>query len=141
MELRGVCPQLQALLQWSSAIFRPILEQLVVSAVEDSQLLLIPFQPLQHLPGGPQLASMKGHRDPVSCVAVTSSSLAKEADGSRKDSLCIVTSSWDKTLKSWDLTTMGVLKTFDGHTDQVLSVALTQNGLHAMSGSADMTVR
>ena len=37
----------------------------------------------------------------------------------------MLTCSWDKSLKSWDLQTSGVLKTFDGHTDKVLSVAVT----------------
>ena len=80
---------------------------------------------------------MKGHRDAISCVAVTS--VIKEETG--KKSLCILSSSWDKTLKSWDLDTNGVLKTFDGHTDRVLSVALTEDSLYVTSGSADATVR
>ncbi len=82
---------------------------------------------------------MKGHRDAISCVAVASPPLTEETGG--EAGLCIVSSSWDKTLKSWDLTTTGVLKTFDGHTDKVFSVALTQDGLHALSGSADTTIR
>ena len=111
----------------------------MISALQDSELLLTPLQSLQHLPGGPLLVSMKGHRDAVSCVAVTSPSLAGDPESGA--SLCIVSSSWDKTLKSWDLDTTGVLKTFDGHTDKVFSVALTLDGLHALSGSADTTVR
>ena len=56
-------------------------------------------------------------------------------------SVVIVTSSWDKTLKSWDLASTGVLKTFDGHSERVLSVALSADGQYAASGSNDMTVR
>ena len=42
---------------------------------------------------------------------------------------------------SWDLESTGVLKTFDGHTDRVLSVAMTADGVYAVSGSEDATVR
>lgn len=114
-----------------------MLERLLMAALEDSQLLLTPLQPLQHLPGGPLLLTMKGHRDAISALAATML-INKQT---RQTSLCIISSSWDKTLKSWDLNTTGVLKTFDGHTDKVLSVALTADGQYAASGSADMTVR
>lgn len=80
---------------------------------------------------------MNGHRDTISSLAATS--IKSEETG--ETGLCILSSSWDKTLKTWDLATTGVLKTFDGHTDKVLSVALTEDGLHAASGSADKTVR
>ena len=53
----------------------------------------------------------------------------------------IVTASWDKTLKSWDLASTGVLKTFDGHTERVLSVALSGDGVYAVSGSEDKSTR
>lgn len=108
-----------------------------MAALTDSQSLLTPLQPLQLIPGGPLLVTMTGHRDAVSAVAATS--LASDRTG--RPGLCLVSSSWDKTLKSWDLETTGVLKTFDGHTDQVLSVALTQDGQYAVSGAADLTVR
>ena len=97
----------------------------------------MPAQPLQLLPGGPLLLTMKGHRDAISALATTS----LHSEGHSKMSLCLISASWDKTLKTWDLTTTGVLKTFDGHTDKVLSVALTMDGNYAASGSVDMTVR
>ena len=34
-----------------------------------------------------------------------------------------------------------MLKTFDGHTDKVVAIALTLDGQYAVSGSADATVR
>ena len=105
-----------------------------MSALMDSHSLLTPLQPLQHLPGGPLLVTMTGHRDTISDMAATSL-------GGDEAGLCLITSSWDKTLKSWDLMTTGVLKTFDGHTDRVLCVALTQDGKYAASGSADTTIR
>lgn len=117
---------------------RPVLDKLLSAALDDSQSLLTPAQPLQHLPGGQLLLTMKGHRDATSALAV--STLREEGTGVTLR-LCIISASWDRTLKSWDLSTTGVLKTFDGHTDKVLSVALTTDGQYAASGSADMTVR
>lgn len=112
-----------------------ILKNLVIAALEDAKPLMTPLQPFPHIPGGPHLVGMEGHRALVSCIATA---LVQEDE---KASLTIVTSSWDKTLKSWDLDSTGVLKTFDGHSDKVLSVALTANGLYAASGSEDTTVR
>lgn len=82
------------------------------------------------------MVSMEGHRDLVSGIAV---SVTYDEGG--RASFHMVSSSWDKTLKSWDLESTGVLKTFDGHTDKVLSVAMSADGLYALSGSADSTVR
>jgi WD40 repeat protein len=119
------------------ALHRPILEHLIEAALEDSQSLLTPLLPLQHLPGGPLFLTMKGHRDAISAIATTS--LMNKQTG--QTSLCIVSSSWDKTLKSWDLNTTGVLKTFDGHTDKVLTVVLATDGQYMSSGCVDMTIR
>ena len=78
---------------------------------------------------------MEGHRDTVSCIATA---LVQSAVGA---SLTVVSSSWDRSLKSWDLESTGVLKTFDGHKGKVLSVALSSDGLYVASGSHDTTVR
>lgn len=113
-----------------------------MSAMGDATPLLIPLQPFLNIPGGPLLVSMEGHRDTVSCVAATTVTMATGGwNTTEKLSLCIVSSSYDGSLKSWDLETTGVLKTFDGHTDKVLSVALSSDGRYAVSGSADTTVR
>ena len=107
----------------------------MISALEDASPSLTPLHPFSLIPGGPHLISMEGHRDRVSCI---STALLMGAQGM---SLVIMTGSWDKTLKSWDLSTCGVLKTFDGHEDRVLSVSLSSNGVYAASGSDDKTVR
>lgn len=121
---------------------RPLLKKLVMSAMGDATPPLIPLQPFLNIPGGPLLVSMEGHRDTVSCVAATTITTATGGwNTTEKLSLCIVSSSYDGSLKSWDLETTGVLKTFDGHTDKVLSVALSSDGQYAVSGSADTTVR
>ena len=115
---------------------RPLLKRLITSAMESTAPPLTPLQPFLNIPGGPLLVSMEGHRNTVSCIAST---ILPTETG--KLSLCIVSSSWDGTLKSWDLDSTGVLKTFDGHTDKVVSIALTLDGQYAVSGSADETVR
>ena len=106
-------------------------------ASEDYTPVITPLHPSFNLPGGPLLVTMEGHRDLVSCIT-TVLTINQE---SGEHELCILSSSWDKTLKTWDLNSTGVMKTFDGHTDKVLSAALTSDALYAVSGSADKTVR
>lgn len=108
----------------------------MLKSLEDTKPSFIPLQPFLHTPGNPLLATLRGHRDSVSAVATA---MVKGLDG--KDALCIISASWDSTLKSWDLSSTGVLKTFNGHTDRVLSVALSSDGRYAISGSADTSVR
>ena len=119
-------------------IIRPILKQIVLKAVEDNYPPITPLQPLFHSPGGPLLVTMEGHRDLVSCVASTITRGHANEDGL---SMTVISSSWDRSLKTWDIKSTGVLKTFDGHTDKVLSVALSENSQYAVSGSADKTIR
>ena len=116
----------------------PVLKRLVVAALRDSPPPLTPLHPLAGIPGGPHLVSMDGHRDRVSCV---SSVTAKSGGLQGMPLVVIMTGSWDKTLKTWDLSTSGVLKTFDSHSARVLSLALSANGLYAVSGSDDKSVR
>ena len=117
--------------------YRCVLKNMVIAALEDNRSLISALQPHFHIPGGPLLITMEGHRDVVSGIDTA----LLEDSRTGELSLVIVTSSWDKTLKSWDLKTTGVLKTFDGHTDKVLCVVLTTDGQYAVSGSADKTVR
>jgi WD40 repeat protein len=70
-----------------------------------------------------------GNRDAVSIVAVT-------ADGRRA-----VSSSYDKTLKVWDLETGRVLRTLEGHTIRVEGVAVTADGRRAVFASYDKTLK
>lgn len=80
---------------------------------------------------------MEGHRGAVTGLASTV--VRRSSDDTL--TMVVISSSQDKTLKSWDVKSTGVIKTFDGHTDQVLCVALTLNGRYAVSGSADHIVR
>ena len=113
----------------------PILRRLVIPALEDVSFshstplsLSHPWWTSPHQHGGTQGLSLLH----LYCTL---------NGGSPGMSVVIMTGSWDKTLKSWDLSTCGVLKTFDGHEDRVLSVSLSPNGVYAASGSEDKTVR
>ena len=108
-----------------------------MAALEDYTPSLTPLHPSINLPGGPLLVTMEGHRDLVSCITTV---MTQNRECGEYE-VCILSSSWDKTLKTWDLSSTGVMKTFDGHTDKVLSAALTGDAKYAVSGSADKTVR
>jgi glucose repression regulatory protein TUP1 len=87
-----------------------------------------------------KLEGAEGHNDSVYSVAFAPA-------GDR-----LVSGSLDKTIKMWELTTPArmplgghpsgkCIRTFEGHKDFVLSVALTPNGDWVMSGSKDRGVQ
>ncbi|KAG6816427.1 hypothetical protein H0H93_008081 [Arthromyces matolae] len=72
---------------------------------------------------------MEGHTDGVTSVAFSS-------DGS-----CIVSGSYDRSVRVWDTSTGQELEVLEGHTDGVTSVALSSDGSRIVSGSVDKSVR
>jgi WD40 repeat protein len=74
-------------------------------------------------------ANLNGHRNWVSSVAFSQ-------DGSR-----VVSGSYDKTVRIWDVTNRTVEAVLEGHRDSVRSVAFSQDGNRVVSGSDDKTVR
>lgn len=53
-----------------------------------------------------------------------------------------ISSSWDKTLRLWDLATGASVKRFVGHTKEVLSVSFSaMDSRQIVSGSADKTIK
>ena len=113
-------------------------------ALEKEAPLLVPLSPMSVTSGGPFLISLAGHVGSVTSIAAMVTEglgQAKEQPGQGASSLVVVSASIDGSLRSWDVKTSGVLKTFDGHTDEVLSVALSNGGEYAASGGKDKTVR
>ena len=49
--------------------------------------------------------------------------------------------SLDKTLRLWELATGQCVRTFEGHTEEVLSVNISPDGRWALSGGYDQTLR
>ena len=78
---------------------------------------------------GSQSAVLSGHKSLVACVVFSS-------EGSS-----LVSGSYDKTVKLWDIQTGGVVKTFLGHTDKVWSASISADLTIIASGSFDQTIR
>jgi guanine nucleotide-binding protein subunit beta-2-like 1 protein len=72
---------------------------------------------------------MVGHSHFVSSLALS------------RDSKYVVSGSWDKTLRLWDLNTFKTKKIFVGHEKDVLSVAFSDNNRIILSGGMDKTLR
>jgi len=62
-------------------------------------------------------------------------SVAFSQDGSQ-----VVSGSWNKMVRIWNVTTGGLEAELKGHTDWVTSVAFSQDGSRVISGSRDKTV-
>ena len=74
---------------------------------------------------GSQTAAFSGHTEDVESLAFSS------------DGILLVSGSWDKTVKLWDVQTGGVVKTLYGHTHPVRSVSISADDTMIASGSDD----
>jgi WD40 repeat protein len=63
-------------------------------------------------------------------------SIAVSPDGHQ-----VVTGSWDRTLRLWDIAKKRSVATFEGHTDRVYAVAFSPDGTRIVSASGDSTLR
>ena len=73
--------------------------------------------------------SLHGHSHIVSDCVISS-------DGSYA-----LSSSWDKTLRLWELSTGNTTRRFVGHTNDVLSVSFSADNRQIVSGSRDRTIK
>ncbi|ORY83861.1 guanine nucleotide-binding protein subunit beta-like protein [Protomyces lactucae-debilis] len=101
---------------------------LLVSASRDKTLLVWQITRDEGSYGVPR-RSLKGHNGFVSDVAISS------------DGQYALSSSWDHTLRLWDLNTGLTTKRFVGHTSDVLSVSFSANNRQIVSGSRDRTIK
>ena len=79
--------------------------------------------------GGALLRTLSGHSDSVFDVTVS------------PDGQFIISASWDKTLKVWDLETGKELRTLSGHSEFVHGVAVSPDGQFIISASWDKTLK
>ncbi|XXY54588.1 AAA family ATPase [Sorangium sp. So ce269] len=73
--------------------------------------------------------TLSGHSETVTACAVS-------PDGQR-----IVSASWDRTLKVWDLASGKLLSTLEGHSDRVNACAVSPDGQRIVSASSDSTLK
>jgi len=78
---------------------------------------------------GKPFRSLRGHSHFVSSLSISN------------DSKYVVSGSWDKTLRLWDLNTMTTRQIFSGHEKDVLAVAFSQDNRMIFSGGMDKTLR
>jgi guanine nucleotide-binding protein subunit beta-2-like 1 protein len=57
------------------------------------------------------------------------------------DGAYALSSSWDKTLRLWELSTGNTTRRFVGHTNDVLSVSFSADNRQIVSGSRDRTIK
>ena len=73
--------------------------------------------------------SLRGHNHIVSDCVISS------------DGAYALSSSWDKTLRLWELSTGVTTRRFVGHTNDVLSVSFSADNRQIVSGSRDRTIK
>lgn len=100
---------------------------LLVSGSRDKSVIVWRLSPSEENYGVAK-RSLRGHSHIVEDVAISN------------DGCYVLSASWDKTLRLWDLSD-GTSTRFVGHTGDVLSCDFTSDNLMVVSSSRDKTVR
>ncbi|HEY9706855.1 MAG TPA: NB-ARC domain-containing protein, partial [Oculatellaceae cyanobacterium] len=92
------------------------------------------------------LKTLRGHRQAVTAIAFSlgrryANGTAQGAIAFSPDTQQLASSSFDRTVKLWDVQTGECVKTFLGHTNRVWTVAYHPNGQQIASGSDDHTTK
>ncbi|MEM9544509.1 MAG: TIR domain-containing protein [Bacteroidota bacterium] len=109
-------------LDWSDKSkigYHKLLDALIISEKKE----------VEKIKGNYLLTTLKGHTSSVYKCAIS-------PDGKN-----IVSSSYDNTIKIWELATGRNLATLEGHTDDVLGCAISPDGKNIVSGSYDNTIK
>lgn len=89
---------------------------------------------------GALVRTFTGHAAPVRSVAFSpDGARVLSGSGDANDRSRGVTP--DFTMRLWDAATGSLLRTFEGHEDEVSAVAFSRDGMQAISGSRDMKLR
>jgi len=107
----------------------PINQDNIVSASRDKTLILWQLTKDEQHQFGYAKKSLKGHNNFVSDVVMSS------------DGNFALSSSWDATLRLWDLNQGTTSRRFVGHTKDVLSVSFSADNRQIVSGSRDRTIK
>jgi guanine nucleotide-binding protein subunit beta-2-like 1 protein len=100
----------------------------LISGSRDKTLLIWKIDPTGKSYAVPQ-KSLTGHNHFVSDVTIS------------RDASFAISSSWDKTLRLWDLKTGKTTRSLVGHTNDVLSVSLSPDNRQIVSASRDKTIK
>jgi len=86
-----------------------------------------------NLESGKTVKLFKGHTGPVTCVEIIYNSQGEDE--------FILTGSWDKTIKKWDVKTREIVKEYTIHSDFIKCIAYDPIHNTFISGSSDKTIR
>lgn len=133
LQLRGT---LRGHSDWvTQMVVNPKDESKLVSCSRDQSLIIWKLEPTScfgqesSASCGKPIRRLKGHSHFVSDVTLST------------DGQFALSSSWDKTLRLWDIEKGISTRRFEGHTKDVLSVAFSADNRQICSGSRDSTVK
>ena len=107
--------------------------QVLITASRDKSILIWKFNPDSKINTdfGEPVQSLTGHSHFISDLALTN------------DNNHLLSASWDRSLRLWDLRNGKTTKRFveDGHSKEVLSCAISQDGRFILSSGADRDIK
>jgi len=111
--------------------FNSSLEQMIVSSSRDRSIIKWQLGRGEEDPNeyGRAQRRLRGHSHYIQDVVLS------------RDGQYALTSSWDKSLKLWDLNFARTSRIFVGHTGDVLSVAFSADNRQIVSGSRDRSIK
>ncbi|KAJ1912921.1 hypothetical protein H4219_005420 [Mycoemilia scoparia] len=81
------------------------------------------------------VCALKGHDGPVTCIGVVPKELTENQQR------WVLSGSWDKTIRLWDIKTQKTVAIFNGHSDFIKSLVVDSNRRIFYSGSSDADIR